>query len=257
MGEVERDTCPADDLDARLVGLERVETVVAVMRRVEAAVVPEHAAELDELVVRGVHARRVGQTRGEPDRPLGEPVGEHTPHVCELVLGRRPVVEPHRDHAERPVRHEVCRVDRDALVEPIEVGADGAPAPVEPGGVVVPAGELRAKLLEHLVGRGRVRETVLAEHLERDALVDLCLVGRVREQLEVGVRVHVDEPGADDEPAGVDDARRRLAAESADGCDPVAGKADVGLEPGVAGAVEDASALDQDVEHQSSTRPAR
>jgi hypothetical protein len=93
-------------------------------------------------------------------------------------------------------------------------------------------------------------ETVLAEHLERDALVHLRLVTGIREQLEVGVRVHVDKPGADDEAIGVDHARRGLAAQAADRRDPVARDADVRLEPRVAGAVDDAAAADEDVEHR-------
>ena len=156
--EVERHSGATDDLDAGGVRLERVEAVVAVMRGVEPTVLSHDLAELDELVVRGVHARRVRKACGEPDGPLLEPFGQESLHVKELVGRRGAIVEPHRDHAERAVRDEVRGVDRDPLVEPVEELAHRPPAPVESRGIVVPGGELRAQLLEHLVAsRARTR----------------------------------------------------------------------------------------------------
>ena len=149
------------------------------------------------------------------------------------------------------MRREVGGVDRDPVrVEPVEVLADRAPAPVEPGRVLVPARELPAQLLEHLVGDRGVAEAVLAEHVERHALVHLRLVGRIDEQLQVGVRVHVDEAGADEEPVRVDHALRGLV-DATDVRDPAARDADVGAVPGIAGAVDHAAAADQHVEQRS------
>ena len=133
----------------------------------------------------------------------------------------------------------------------------------KPGGSSFQPASWRAQLLEHLVGDRRVAQPVLAEHLERHALVHLRLVRRVREQLEVGVRVHVDEPGQTNRPsasivraAGSPPSRPTAAIA-------VAGDADVGCVPRVAGAVDHAAAAEQQVEHADpnrrlrSRRPAR
>jgi hypothetical protein len=135
-------------------------------------------------------------------------------------------------------------------VEPVEVLADGAPAPVEAGRVAVPAGELRAQLRQHLVGHGRIAEPILTEELERHALAHLRLVPRLGEQLHVGVGVHVDEPGADEEPTRVDRPPRRLI-DASDRADAVAGDRDVGGERRRAGAVDHATATEDQVEHAS------
>ena len=93
-------------------------------------------------------------------------------------------------------------------------------------------------------GRG-----VLAEDLGRDALADLALGVAVLEQQSVGMRVHVDEPGRDDQPAASMTRRARaLGADAADRGDPVAADRHVAVEPGVAGAVDDPAAADQDIE---------
>ena len=81
----------------------------------------------------------------------------------------------------------------------------------------------------------------------------LRLVRRIREQLQVGVRVHVDEPRADEEPVGVDHPLGRLVDQASDGGDPAARDADVGAVPRIAGAVDHAAAADQEVEHYSSS----
>jgi hypothetical protein len=148
------------------------------------------------------------------------------------------------------VRREVRGVDGDPVaVEAVEVLADATPTPVEPGWIVVPARELAAELLQHLVGDGRVAQAVLAEHLERHALVHLRLVRRVREELEVGVRVHVDEPRADEQAVGFDRPRRRLPAQATHRGDAAACDADVRCVPGVAGTVDYVPAADQEIEH--------
>ena len=74
-------------------------------------------------------------------------------------------------------------------------------------------------------------------------------MGGVDEQLEVGVGVHVDEAGTDEQPVGVDHPGRGLARETSDRRDTAAGDADVGAEPRVAGSVDDAAAANQQVEH--------
>ena len=58
-----------------------------------------------------------------------------------------------------------------------------------------PASCARSSAIVGVVGR-RERQPVLPEHLERHALVHLAGVVGMREQLHVGVRVHVDEARA-------------------------------------------------------------
>ena len=91
----------------------------------------------------------------------------------------------------------------------------------------------------------------MTQHLERDALVELRLVGRIDEQLEVGVGVHVDEAGADEQPVGIDHSGRGLGRKSSDRSDTAAGDADVGGEPRIAGPVDDPAAANQQVEHRA------
>ena len=81
-------------------------------------------------------------------------------------------------------------------LEAREVLRDAAPAVVELGLGAVPAGELRAQQRHRRVVDRREREAVLADHLERHALVHLAGVVGVHQQLHVGVRVHVDQARA-------------------------------------------------------------
>jgi hypothetical protein len=78
--------------------------------------------------------------------------------------------------------------------------------------------------------------------------VDLGLVNRVDEQLEVRVGVHVDEAGTDDQSRRVDDASRPRVSEPPDRGHAPAGDADVGLVPRVPRAVDDTAASNQQVE---------
>ena len=62
------------------------------------------------------------------------------------------------------------------------------------------------------------------------------------------MRVHVDEPRRDDEPARVDDpSGGDIIAQTAHRGDPIAADRHVPLEPGIAGAVDDLAAADHDV----------
>ena len=95
--EVQRHARAARDLDAVGVGLQRAPPVVAVVGRVVAAVLAHDLEQRDDLVVVGVHPRRVGQPGRQPDRALLERLGQQPLHVGELVRRRRPVVVAHRD----------------------------------------------------------------------------------------------------------------------------------------------------------------
>ena len=107
-----------------------------------------------------------------------------------------------------------------------------------------------AQKLECLGGDRGVREPVLAEEVRGDALVDLAVVARLGKQHDVGVRVHVDEAGADDLVAAVDSAGGIVGLDLADYDDLVALDADISTEPGVAAAVKDARIAQDQVEHE-------
>ena len=87
--------------------------------------------------------------------------------------------------------------------------------------------------------------------LREQRLAVLQLLGR---QPAAGVRVHVDEAGRDVAIAGVDHRLRGGAAERSHRANAIAGDADVGAVPGIAGAIEHAPVAYQDVECRASAR---
>jgi hypothetical protein len=112
------------------------------------------------------------------------------------------------------VRDEVRRIAGDAPVEAVEVLPHRAPGEVEALRVGVPAGDLLAEHRQRLVVDRCVRQAVLAQQLGRHALADLGQVVGRQQDLQVRVRVHVDEPGREHQPVGVEhavDSRRRAA----------------------------------------------
>src|SRR5206468_6769974 len=87
-------------------------------------------------------------------------------------------------------------VDRDAsLFDDGEVFAERGPA----CWLAADKHRLRLKLAGARTGRG-----AFAKHLRGHALADFALTQAVFEQLRVGVRVHVDEAGGDNEAGSVD-----------------------------------------------------
>ena len=94
----------------------------------------------------------------------------------------------------------------------------------------------------------RVGQAVLAEHLQRHALGHLRQVVGLGQDLEVGVRVHVDEPGREHQPAGVDHAVTAQAG--ADLGDPSVVDAHVGAVAGRAGAVDHRRVAEDQAGHQ-------
>ena len=81
--------------------------------------------------------------------------------------------------------------------------------------------------------------------LREQRLAVLQLLGR---QPAAGVRVHVDEARRDVAIAGVDHRLGGGVAERSHRANAIAGDADVGAIPGIAGAVEHAAVANQDVE---------
>ncbi len=184
--QVQRHLAAASDLDRVGVRLERVRAVVAVVRAVEPLALAYRLEQRDDLVVVGVHPRRVRQSRGEAEGALVERSGDEVLHLAKLSARGCPVVASHREHPDRPVWREVRDVHRyPGSVEPIEILADRAPAPVEPFRVAVPARKLHAELRERRVVHRRVAEPVLSADFERHPLAHFRLVRRSREDAQV------------------------------------------------------------------------
>src|SRR5262249_8182673 len=93
----------------------------------------------------------------------------------------------------------------------------------------------------------RADRPALAEDLCGDPLADLALGVAVFQEEVVRVRVHVDEPGRDDQPLGVDFPFGLLRGHAADGDDAIAPDGHVAEEPGVAAAVHDLAIADEQV----------
>lgn len=136
-------------------------------------------------------------------RALGHALGDHGAHPVELGGGGRAVLVAQDRHADVAVGDEVGGVGGGSMVDTVQVLTDAAPCVVQVGGAV-PGGDLLADRFDGVVGDGGVSESVLAQDLKGDALADLGLVGGVCEEGEVGVGVHVDEAGCDDEAGHVD-----------------------------------------------------
>ncbi|AKH84499.1 hypothetical protein AA958_22445 [Streptomyces sp. CNQ-509] len=181
----------------------------------------------------------------------------------QLVVTGRPVLPAQRQHPHGALRYEVRGVHREsvavgAAVETVEVLADRAPVErhrVVAGPAAVPAGDLAAQLAEGAVVHGRVRQPVLADDLQRHALRGLGGVRGVAQQGEVGVGVHVDEAGGEDEAPGVEDGA--AGEPRADGRDPAAGQPHVGAVSRRPRAVDDEGAADHQVHVCRSPVPLR
>ena len=153
-------------------------------------------AELDQFVGGREHARRVGEAAAHPDRALlagpgraaassrparpGWPGGSAVPTtiIRSVPCGTR--------YAALQAIPWSSRSRYPATVDQLKSKSSGSP--------FQPAIWRRTRGPGRVVDRGE-RQTVLAEHLQRDALADLRGVVRVRQDLQVGVRVHVDEAG--------------------------------------------------------------
>ena len=175
---------------------------------------------------------------------------EEPSHRVPLLVGRRPVLEPHDGEPQLPVRDEARDVHRrPRRFEPLEVAGRVAPREREGGRVPVD----RA-LRELRVSDREAPVPAVANDLGRDALVERADRPRVDEERVVGVAVDVDEARGDVEPGGVELHGR--GGRLADRDDAVAGDPDVGDEGRAAGPVDDAAVADRDVERHARSRSA-
>ena len=146
-------------------------------------------------------------------------------------------------------------------VQPVEVLPHRAPVPVEVVRVGVPAGDLLADAVQGGLVDGCVGQAVLAEQFRGDALAELGVVVGVDQQLQVGVRVHVDESRAEHQAGAVDHragsgerARFGERPRHGDPSDQAAGDGDVRGVTGLAGAVHDDDVADHGAGHLAPLR---
>src|SRR6185503_20398506 len=87
----------------------------------------------------------------------------------------------------------------------------------------------------------------LAGQLGRDPLRRLAQHLGIHQDRVLALPEHVDDAGGDDEAAHVEDAPRLFRIDATDGRDAIACDRDIGREPRVAGAVDDAAAAQEQV----------
>src|SRR5262249_56981657 len=114
----------------------------------------------------------------------------------QLVRGRLPSLPSDRTDAQGGVADQVDDVHRHPPGELGEVLLDGGPAPGERGTAVEARVQLDERVEVTRVVEGRIRAPVDPDDLGGHPLADLRLVVGLGEEDEPGVRVHVDEAGA-------------------------------------------------------------
>ena len=195
--------------------------------------------------------------RREAERAGRERIGDDPPHRRDLVVGRLAFgrllahdVQPHGRVADE--RAEVdggpAALDR---VEELRKRLE-RPLLAEPGAERVErhALDVLERPQNRIAMRGprrRDAEAAVADDDRRHAVPRRDRQHAIPEHLRVVVRVDVDEAGRDDVPIGVERPRRRAAHVADLGDAPVA-HADVGAPRRRAGAVDDGSAADQEIE---------
>ncbi|MDI2023427.1 hypothetical protein PJL18_03975 [Paenarthrobacter nicotinovorans] len=210
VGKVEGAAGIAAEGDHLGVGSQGALAVGAVVRCVEAAQLTHRAEEPGKFLGLRVHTGRVGQPGAHAEGAFFHRRADDVLHV--LLLPGRGVSfsETHHHGPDGPLGYEVGGVGGDAAalfyaVEAVEVLAHGPPVPVEAGRVVVPARDFLPDTGQCGVVHGRIGQSVLAQQFRGDALAELGVVVPVDQQLQVGMRVHVDETGTQDQAGGIDD----------------------------------------------------
>jgi hypothetical protein len=206
------------------------------VRRKQPAVFGHGLAEQHQVVGRRQRARRHGEHRREPDRPILHCLLDELLHLLKLRRARPLVRAAHHappDIVDAHVGHDV-----DADAGPLQRGkvfAQRAPAHRLPADKHL----LRLQLADPRAGR-----RAFAQHLGRHPLANLALGQTVLEQDVVGVRVHVDEAGRDDQPGGIDLLGRLARRHAAHGDDLTARHGHIAGKPRIAAAIDDVAVFD-------------
>ena len=105
----------------------------------------------------------------------------------------------------------------------------------------------RIRVVEHQPLGERRDGAAFTGDLGRDALGHLRQDAIIDERVDLRLAHHVDEAGSDDEAAHVERLTRRGGAEESHGHDPIAPNGDVSVMTGIAAAVDDPTALQDQV----------
>ena len=206
---------------------------------VDPSVAGGHPGEPDEFLGAHEGVRDVGQAARQRERPLLHRLGDERLHALEFLLGRVAFLVPDHGGADLSRAHvgDDVRAHPGEL-QPVEIAPEGGPVALD--------GRRHHHRVVHRGSHHRPRREMLAEHLGGDALGGLAQGAGIDDQPVLRVGVHVDEPGGQHHPAGVDLPKgvRFFRPHAHDG---VPGDGEVPPEPGAAGPVHDARAADQQV----------
>ena len=251
MGKLEADPGAAtgreDLLEARL----EVRVAVLHVAADEPAASRDPLHERALLIGAGGTGRWILEAEREPDRALVHGPIEVRDHRGDLVRTGGPLLEADDRRPDRSVAHEEGAVRGVSGSDSIEVLPDRAPVDGHGG---LPRRRALGDAPGVAVGDRRVRLAAVADDLGRHALAEGRAGGRLLEQREVGVGVDVDDAGADDRTAGVDDDVRRRARRGRQDLQAVADDADVARMRWSARAVDDRPARDEDIERRPDRR---
>ncbi len=208
----------------------------------------DHLAQPQQLLRAREAARRVHEATREPVRARAQRGVQQALHARQFALGHGSLSESNGGEPQSPVTDQRRDVDRvAAAAQSREVLAECAPVPgygVQPPGVVRPV--LDGVIAVSRRERGR-RHAAVAGDLRRDTLAHRRLCAWIQQDGKVRVRVRVDEARRDVAIAGVDDPSAAQRPRRADRHDAFAAHGDVAAVPGVATAVDDAPAGDDEV----------
>ena len=237
------------DLYGLVYGLEHLPAHVAHVCVIAAAVLRGHARELDHLTGCRKRGRHVHQPGRESERAGTHRLIDGALHGRHFVAARRAIVYAHRCDAYGHVTDELGDVEPERR-HAIHVLGERAPLP---GQSAVEEADEVGELLHVFHRQRRRREAAVAGDLQRHALARLLRAVRIHGQVEVVVRVHVDEAGTDDAAIGLHDVARPATREIADLDDTPCADCDVGAPLGRTGSVDHPAAGDEVVQAQSGT----
>ena len=206
VGDVHRRAGASANLHGLAEGVKQtVAQGVAGVSAVEAALLGGGGGDGGQLVGVAVCAGGVGEARGESKGAVAHSLSSQVLHLRQLGIGGQPGSPAHDSDADGGVGDEVKHVAGGVAVKQGEEIRDAAPAHAIGSGSV-DGSQIDEELFQG-PGRGwRVGQAVHPQRFRGYALADFGFVGRLGEELEVGMGVHINEAGADDIAGGVNGA---------------------------------------------------
>ena len=223
---------------------------IADVRGVDAALLGRDLGQRDQLIGLRVRAGSVDQRARQSHRAVAHGIVHHDLHLLQLVGGRSAVCRADYHVTNLRRAHIRSQIDRASLLgQALEILLQRGPIRSEMEVLVV----IRVLLIQHVVGGSD--GVAFAGDLGSDALRQLADRLLVDEQVGFRLAEHVDEAGRDDQTFGVDGAlgdQRGISL--AHECHAISDDADVGVDPGIAAAIDDAAIADEVVEFLAEDR---